>query len=111
MTLTRQPIGYYICCGVNPTEHLKTPLKVYGLLEITSILLNVFIWMRIKMYKGKEMSQDLGAVVCRKSLFLAEVDQMSLSSFGINITTLILCALAIVNQVSKGLSWLNFKYD
>ena len=104
LIIPRQPLGYYICSGIDPTELLKTPLKIYGLVEISSILLNVFICIRIKIYKSKEKSLNVGLMSCQKSLFLADVELMSLANFGIILTNLTIYSLIILNQVVKSIS-------
>ena len=92
-SLPRQPIGYYICSGIDPTEQLKTPLKIYGVLEISSMLLNIFIWIRIKVYKSKE--SNFGT---RKKLFLTDIE--SLTNFGIILANIVIFFLFLGNQVS-----------
>ena len=101
LIIPRQPLGYYICSGIDPTEHLKTPLMIYGLVEISSILLNFIIWIKIKIYKNKEKAQNAAGVSCQKSLFLADVELMSLTNFGIILTNLIVYSLFILNQVRE----------
>ena len=81
-------IGYYISSGI------KTPLKVYGVLEICSLLLNVGIWIRIKLFKWKSKSSGNG-----KSLFLADVELMSLTNFAIIFTNLTIFLMFVANQV------------
>lgn len=96
--IPRQPIGYYICSGIDPTEHLKTPLSVYGLLEVSSLLLNVFIWIRIKIFKSKEKTMSV-----RKTMFLADADGMSMANIGMMLINTAMFLLFIINQVTKGL--------
>jgi len=91
-SLPRQPIGYYICSGIDPTEQLKIPLKIYGVQEISCLLLNVSIWIRIKIFKCKE--RHFGA---RKTLFLKDTE--SLINFGIIIANMLLTLVFIGNQV------------
>ena len=52
----RQPIGYYICSGQDPTEAMKHPLKSYAIVEIFSILVHFAIRLRIYFYKKKDFS-------------------------------------------------------
>ncbi len=49
---TRQPVGYYICSGQNPTQAMKHPFKSYGIVEIFSILLHFVIHLRIFLVQG-----------------------------------------------------------
>ena len=47
----RQPVGYYICSGQDPTEAMKHPLKSYGIVEMFSIFVHFAVRLRIYMYK------------------------------------------------------------
>jgi len=94
LTIPRQPIGYYICSGIDLTDILKTPLTIYGLLEVSSLLLNAFIWIRIKIYKNKENNTTVG-----KTQFLADLDGMSMANLGMVLINLLMFLLFIINQV------------
>jgi hypothetical protein len=47
-----QIINYYICSGLDPTEDFKKDLKVYGVPEIVSMLINLAIFIRIQVFKN-----------------------------------------------------------
>ena len=44
----RQPIGFYICTGADPSSADPNPIKVYGVVEIFSLVLHVYVVCRIQ---------------------------------------------------------------
>jgi hypothetical protein len=97
----RLPIGFYICSGSDPAQVFKTPLKIYGIVEIGSVLLNLVICVRIKLYKQKEVSAAPSSQSCvRKSLFLQDVESQSLSSLATNIANTFLVLLSAVHKAT-----------
>jgi len=42
-----------MCSGENPNEAFKNPAKLYGVLEITSAIINISIFLKIYFYKKK----------------------------------------------------------
>ena len=91
----RQPLGYYICSGIDPTIYLKLPLKIYGALEIGSLILNTLIFLRINLFKQKvKVVGNSG----RKDLFLKDVEVESLTSFTTNLVNLFVLSIGIVNM-------------
>ena len=99
---TRQPLGYYICSGIDPTEDFKKPLKIYGAVEIFSFLLNLIIYIPIKIYKS---TQDGMSSAVLKGFFLKtgkifnDWDSQSLASFGTNLANSVIVLLSIVNTI------------
>lgn len=90
ITVDHQIISFYICSGQDPTEDMKKPLKIYHVLEITSLLVQLVICIRIKYYKfqmkHKVQNEDL------KHIFVAQMSKDSL----VNLTTSLINILAIV---------------
>jgi len=48
-----QIINYCMCCGQDPTEDFKKPLKLYATTELCSIFINVIVYLRVHCYKSK----------------------------------------------------------
>ena len=74
-----QPIGYYICAGLNPTEALKHPLKTYAIWEMFSIILHICIHLRIYIHKNNSTSEGKFSSNDRN------FEPRSFASFAINI--------------------------
>ena len=55
--LGHQPIKYYICTGLDPTEDFKKPIKIYGIVEIGSLVFNIFVAAKIYRFKKKDNSE------------------------------------------------------
>jgi hypothetical protein len=105
VVLGRLPINYYICAGLDPTKDLKNPIKVSGLMEIGSVIFNVFIFLRIRVFK-KRTKNDLSTKRSSflKDLFLTDINAQSMASLSINICNLFNIALSklslsILNKV------------
>jgi hypothetical protein len=48
----RQIINYYVCSGIDPREDFKKPINIYSVMEISSLVLNIAIYIRIKIYRN-----------------------------------------------------------
>ena len=48
-----QIINFYICTGIDPTEDFKKPLKLYAVTELATVIINLFVWVRVQMYKKR----------------------------------------------------------
>jgi hypothetical protein len=53
----RQIINYYVCSGIDPREDFKKPVNIYSVTEISSLVLNIAIYIRIKIYKRADSSR------------------------------------------------------
>ena len=93
--LGHQPINYYICAGLDPTEDFKNPVKVSGLMEIGSVVFNVFVFLRIRLFK-KRTKNDLSSKRSNflKDLFLSDINAQSMASFSVNLCNLFNLALS-----------------
>lgn len=49
----RQPINYFVCTGNDPTRFSDKPFRVYGVFELLTIFIQIFIQVRIKLHKRK----------------------------------------------------------
>ena len=107
----RQPLGFYICAGLDLREAFKTPLKIYGILELFSLILNLMIYLKIRRFKAKtsissepqQTSSDTS-----KGLFLKDVETFSLSSrlndlFHISTAVIFFINQALVNRIDPNL--------
>ena len=72
---------FYICCGLNSISVFDRQPKIFGALEILSFLLNITIYLRIKMYKRKpDISPQTRSILVKK-LTLTEIEKESLYNF------------------------------
>jgi hypothetical protein len=46
-----QIINYYLCSGVDPTEDFEKPLKLYMTAELGSLLIQILVYVRIRIFK------------------------------------------------------------
>jgi hypothetical protein len=66
-------MGYYICSGIDPATVSHVKYKVHGIVEISSIILNILIYARIKIYQNPKIlpfSLKTNQPVLKKCLFL-----------------------------------------
>jgi hypothetical protein len=98
----RQSIGFYICSGLDLTEPLKRPLRIYGILEIGSILLNIVVYFHIKLYKRSDATTPVQAPVLpshtRKLFFLKDIKPETLSSKLTNFLNILIIVIGTFNQ-------------
>ena len=95
-----QPLGFYICSGIDLAEEFKKPLDIYGSLEIFSLLLNAAIYLRIRLFKKKlqRMVQPAIESDSRKETTLIDVDKSSLASRVTTFYTVTCSFLLVLNQ-------------
>ena len=87
-----QIINFYICSGIDPTEDFKKPLKLYAVSELGSALINVFVWVRIQIYKRTSTNTEVKdkKPLNLKKLFLNEFQYESLANFSTNMVNLLI---------------------
>jgi hypothetical protein len=102
----QQPLNYYICNGTDPTEDLKTPITVYGVVEIGTIIFNVLVLIRIRIFKhfSQSQTQPDGQGQKLRNAFLVEMKQQSLASFSLTFCNMLTLAstkisLSLLNKV------------
>ena len=97
-------MNYYVCSGLDPTEDFKNPIKIYGVAEIGSVLLNIAVFIRIRIFKESKKNrigiEPRGDLV--KRIFLTDIKTQSLSSLSVNLCNLVNLALTKIS-----LSFLN----
>jgi len=79
----RQPINYFVCTGKDPSKYNEKPFRVYGIFEFLTLLVHIFVYVKIKRYK----EQDQSSIPNRDSQnkhFLS-IEKTSLTSFVLNI--------------------------
>ena len=79
----RQPINYFVCTGIDPTKFADKPFRVYGFFELLTIFIQVFVQLRIKIYKRN----SFGPVSINGSNIM-EMEKISLPSFFLNVFTM-----------------------
>jgi hypothetical protein len=100
----RQPIGFYICCGRDPSSDNPKSTKVYEGIEIFSLLLHIFAYIRIKRYKQKGSVAPEPGNTFQKGLILVEIESNTLATLAINsFNILALCmttfSVIVVNRL------------
>jgi hypothetical protein len=96
----RQPLGYYICSGIDLTEAFKTPLKIYGVVELSSLVVNIYVYIRIRKFKNTSMA-PVNQVLTnrnRKGIFLNEVETLSMASLITDFCNILYCVFLLLNQ-------------
>lgn len=58
LTASRQPIGFYVCTGFDPSSDDRNPIKVYGVVEIFSLVVHLFVFCRIQVSFKQKMFLD-----------------------------------------------------
>ena len=94
-----QIINFYICTGKDPTEDLKKPLIIYNTVEISSIVLQILVSLRIKFYKFQTMNEQERSSF--KNSFLFDVSKQSLAT----LSTMSLTRNRQVTRCSPLTSW------
>jgi len=95
-TAEHQIINYYICTGINPTEDFKKPLKLYNVVELGTIIVNVLIFLRVHIYKHFQMKQIIPQSVLGKHSLFSDFNKQSLASVSTNIVNLVNLAVPIM---------------
>jgi hypothetical protein len=96
----RQPIGFYICCGRDPSEDNPTPTKVFGGIELFSLLLHIFVFVRIKRYKQTAtIDPEEPRSLFRKGLVLHEIEANTSVTLGINTFSIFALCLTTINVI------------
>ena len=87
-----QIINYYVCSGIDPTEDFKKPLKLYAVTELGSALINVFVWVRVQIYKRTSTKTEVKdqKPLNLKKLFLTEFHYESFAIFSTNMVNLLI---------------------
>jgi len=88
-TAEHQIINYYICTGIDPTEDFKKPLKLYNVVELGTVIVNILIFLRIQFYKHFQMKQIVQQSVLKKDNFISDFNQQSLGSITTNIVNIV----------------------
>ena len=95
--MAHNKLSYYICTGLDPTEDFKKQLKVYGVVEIGSVFVNVFIWLHIKVYKSTSEKLTVQKSSLHKKEFLKDLKGETLASFTSNLMSILGLALITVS--------------
>jgi len=91
-----QPIGYYLCTGQDPTIPLKKATKVYGVMQISSIVINAISYLIIFIHKRKLNQIPLNKFVYFKLNSIKQFDTRTISTIVFNIMLLTLLSLSTV---------------
>ena len=96
-----QMISFYVCSGIDPTEDFKVPLKLYAGIELGSIVINVFVWIKVQMYKRRSTKTNVTdrRHLNWKKVFLTEFHYESVANFTTSLANLLIIfflALSVV---------------
>ncbi len=83
-----ETMGYNICTGNNPEVkkyRRGIPREILGFLVVTSVLLNVFIHLKICFHKAKPMLNQSNVAHLVKTFLFGEVDKHSMFSYTFNV--------------------------
>jgi hypothetical protein len=95
-TAEHQIINYYICTGIDPTEDFKKPLKLYNVVELGTVIVNVLIFLRVNIYRHFPMKQIIPQSVLGKHSLFSDFKKQSLASVSTNIVNLVNLAVPIM---------------
>ena len=103
----RQPLGYNICSGIDPATVSNLEYKVYGIVELSSLILNLFIYARIKIYQNPKTLPfflTFSQPVLKKCLFFKDIKSQSLPGVANGMVILVFLlsltlTLAITNNI------------
>ena len=95
----RQPIGFYICCGRDPSSDNVSSTKVFGGIELVSLLLHIFVYVKIRRYKRKVSVGPETRNLFRKGLVLVDIESNTLATFAINLFSISALCLTAINVV------------
>ena len=87
------------CSGENPSSVLGLPPFARGYIDLVSVAIHLFVFVRIKIFKNRD-KQSIGPQTRScflRGLTLADLEMGSLSSFTTNICAVLLLALGVVN--------------
>ena len=95
------PLGFYVCAGLDPSNGLKLQSRFSGVLEVLSLAIHGFVFLKISVLKWQEKKaqgpQTYAAFL--KSLTLSEVKKESLATFGRNILQILVISSVWVNGI------------
>jgi hypothetical protein len=81
---TYQPLSFYICTGEDPDQMLKNRPKVYGIVELFSLALNLLLYLKIYRYKKRSPIQPQTQGRFVKGLILRDVEKQSITTLANN---------------------------
>ena len=87
-----QIISFYVCSGIDPTEDFKVPLKLYAVIELGSIIINVFVWIKVQMFKRRSTKTNVTdrRYLNWKKVFLTEFHYESIANFTTSMANLLI---------------------
>jgi hypothetical protein len=95
----RQPVGFYICCDRDPSLDNPEPTIIYGGLEIFSLLLHIFAYVKIKRYKEKRSVGPEPRSIMQKGSVLVEIETTTLATLAINTFNMFALCLTTFNVI------------
>ena len=95
----RQPIGFYICSGQDPTGDYKKPSTARGSIEIFSFFLHIFVATKVARYKHTFSAGPPTMSEFFKTLSLNDIESRSLSSFTTSLVNFALICLTSTNVI------------
>jgi hypothetical protein len=96
-----QLLEYNICSGDDPSSLLSTPAFLRGYIEIFSVILHIYVYIRIIVYKRKQR-MTIGPNVQAQSIkneVLQEFEKQSLTNLTFNLTGIVQLVLGTLSMV------------
>jgi hypothetical protein len=91
LILGRQPINYYLCADIDPTEYLKLRQKMVGIVEVLSALIHFAV--KCKIWHFKKIKNQNCAKGLKNKKHLFNLDNNSYADFSINLCVILVCLL------------------
>jgi hypothetical protein len=89
------PMNYYSCSNKNPDLHDKNQKHDFPYFEMISIILHLFIRLRITLFqRRKKIGDNLNPIIWmqEKNLFLRQIEIQSIADFTSNVVGLAMCS-------------------
>ena len=96
---SRHPISFHICSGSNPLAESNPPPKIKGVIEIFTLLLHIFVYTRVKLHKKTSTIGPPTRNIFLKLVSLAEVENLTLTTFVVTIFNTLVTTMATVNMI------------
>lgn len=90
----RQPIAYFICIGVDPSKFPGKPTPAYGIVQVLTVLIQLFVQIRIRIYKHQDFHPASTGTTRR-----LVVEKISLTSIILNFANAAVLTISTMSMV------------
>jgi hypothetical protein len=97
LSAERQSINYYICTGEDPTKDFKKPAKTTGIIGILSVLIHIFVFIKIQIYKmsNPNFGANNGSFINDK--YLADLKTQAVEFISVNVINTLVLGLFLIS--------------